>query len=48
MDLCSVINAKSEGIKCYSLMSEDKIVEQAIQKEKNGARHCDIATSGLG
>lgn len=45
---CSQSVYHNTGIKCYPLMSEDEIVEQAIQREKNGAKHCDIATSGLG
>lgn len=45
---CSQSAHHKTGVRCYPLMSEDEIVEQAIQKEKHGAKHCDIATSGLG
>ncbi|GEA15585.1 biotin synthase [Moorella sp. E308F] len=45
---CSQSAHHNTDISRYPLMSEDEIVEQAIQKEKNGAKHCDIATSGLG
>lgn len=45
---CSQSAHHNTDIRRYPLMSEDEIVEQAIQKEKNGAKHCDIATSGLG
>lgn len=36
------------GVDCHPLLDEDEIVRLAIQREKAGARHCDIATSGLG
>lgn len=34
--------------KCHPLLDEDKLVDIAIQREMAGAKHCDIATSGLG
>lgn len=36
------------GVDCHPLLDEDEIVRLAIRREKAGARHCDIATSGLG
>ncbi|KHD34897.1 biotin synthase [Clostridium acetobutylicum] len=36
------------NVNCYPLLNEDKILEMAKQIEAYGARHCDIATSGLG
>ncbi|ADU26917.1 biotin synthase BioB [Ethanoligenens harbinense] len=33
---------------CHPLLDEDVIVEMAIRREQAGAKHCDIATSGLG
>lgn len=33
---------------CHPLLNEEAIVEQAIEREQAGAKHCDIATSGLG
>lgn len=36
------------GVGCHPLLDEDGIVRLAIQHEKAGARHCDIAISGLG
>ena len=36
------------GVGCHPLLDEDEIVRLAIQREKAGARHCDIAISGLG
>ncbi|PJI08150.1 MULTISPECIES: biotin synthase BioB [Clostridium] len=45
---CSQSCHHKTDIKCYSLLNEDKILNMAVQNEKSGARHCDIATSGLG
>lgn len=45
---CSQSIHNHTNIKCYPLMSENEIVELAIKRERAGARHCDIATSGLG
>lgn len=45
---CSQSAHHNTGVECYPLLSEEKIVEMAVQREKMGAKHCDIATSGLG
>ncbi|HCC00597.1 MAG TPA: biotin synthase BioB [Ruminococcaceae bacterium] len=36
------------NISCHPLLDEEKIVNTALQREEAGAKHCDIATSGLG
>ncbi|MFT9057797.1 MAG: biotin synthase BioB [Ethanoligenens sp.] len=36
------------GISCHPLLNEETIVEMAVKREQSGAKHCDIATSGLG
>lgn len=33
---------------CHPMMDDDAIVQMAVQREQAGAKHCDIATSGLG
>ncbi|MEY8763118.1 MULTISPECIES: biotin synthase BioB [Clostridium] len=45
---CSQSAHHHTNVKCYPLIDEDKIVETAIKREKAGAKHCDICTSGLG
>jgi biotin synthase len=45
---CSQSVHHNTGVPCYSLMDENEIVNRAVQREKAGAKHCDIATSGLG
>ncbi|MCI1944033.1 biotin synthase BioB [Clostridium luticellarii] len=45
---CSQSAHHHTNAKCYPLIDEDKIVETAIKREKAGAKHCDICTSGLG
>lgn len=45
---CSQSSHHHTNAKCHPLLDEDKILEMAIQREKSGAKHCDIATSGLG
>lgn len=45
---CSQSAYHNTGVECHPLLSEEKIVEMAVQREKMGAKHCDIATSGLG
>lgn len=45
---CSQSAHHHTNLKSYSLLGEDKILEMAIEREKWGANHCDIATSGLG
>lgn len=45
---CAQSAYHNTNVKNYSILNEDKIVEMAIQREKAGAMHCDIATSGLG
>lgn len=45
---CAQSTHNHTNVKCYPLIDEDKIVETAIIREKAGAEHCDICTSGLG
>lgn len=45
---CAQSSHHHTNAKCYPLVDEDKIVETAIRREKAGAKHCDICTSGLG
>lgn len=45
---CAQSIHNNTNVKCYPLIDEDKIVETAIMREKVGAKHCDICTSGLG
>ena len=45
---CSQSSHNHAKIHCHPLLNEDEIVRLAVQREKAGARHCDIATSGLG
>lgn len=45
---CAQSSHHHTNIACHPLLSEDAIVEMAIQREQAGAKHCDIATSGLG
>lgn len=45
---CSQSAHHNTNVKCYPLLEKEKIVEMAVQREKMGAKHCDIATSGLG
>lgn len=45
---CSQSCHHKTNIKSYSLLDENTILNMAVQRQKSGARHCDIATSGLG
>jgi len=45
---CSQSSYNRTGVTCHPFFDEDKILQLAVQREKAGARHCDIATSGLG
>lgn len=45
---CAQSSHHQTGVTCQPLLDEEKIVKTAIQREQAGAKHCDIATSGLG
>lgn len=45
---CAQSSHHHTNVACHSLLTEDAIVEMAIERERAGAKHCDIATSGLG
>lgn len=45
---CAQSSHHNTNVKCYPLIDEDEIVATAIKREKSGAKHCDICTSGLG
>lgn len=45
---CSQSSYHHTNITCHPMLNEEAIVEQAIAREQAGAKHCDIATSGLG
>lgn len=45
---CAQSAHHSTGVSCHPLLDENEIVRLAVHCEKTGAKHCDIATSGLG
>ncbi|MBV4448590.1 biotin synthase BioB [Clostridium tyrobutyricum] len=45
---CAQSSRHHTTAKCYPMIDEDEIVETAIRREKAGAKHSDICTSGLG
>lgn len=45
---CAQSAHHSTAAPCHPIIDKNDILEKAIAREKAGARHCDIATSGLG
>lgn len=45
---CAQSSHYQTDVKCHPLLDVDEIVRLAALREKAGAHHCDIATSGLG
>lgn len=45
---CAQSSHHHTNVDCHPLLQEDEIAKIAISREQAGARHCDIATSGLG